>query len=169
MRGTVTVKLTTELHGRVLADLRRPHPIAYERVGFLSSRLGNRDGSNLQVFLVDYFPVPDACYMEDKGVGARIDSVAIRTAKQQVLDTDNGIFHVHLHDWMGTPGFSATDRDEIPPIVESCRSLSVNSAHGILVLSKDKANCLVWRPSATAMVPADRISVVGHPLRFLEK
>lgn len=165
----VTVKVMAELHERVLADLRRPHAIAYERVGFLSAKVGNRNGENLLVFLVDYFPVPDECYIKDVEVGARIDSVAIRMAMQHVLDTGNGIFHVHLHDWTGEPGFSPTDLREIPPIIDSCRKLLVTTAHGIFVLSADKADCLVWTPSVAEPILANRISAVGHPLRFLEK
>jgi len=168
MRDTVTVKITADLHARAVADLRRRHAFAYERVGFFLAKIGNRGGKHLQVFLTDYIPVPDECYLEDSGVGARIDSAAIRMAMQRVLDTGNGVFHVHLHDWNGKPGFSWTDRCEIPPIVESCRRLAVTAAHGMLVLSNDKADCLVWKPSNSEPVVPDRISVVGHPLRFLE-
>ncbi|HQU93804.1 MAG TPA: hypothetical protein PLK77_16025 [Pyrinomonadaceae bacterium] len=165
----VTVKLLASLRDHVISDLIRPHPFAYERIGFISAIVGNRTGKNPQVFLADYLPVPDDRYIEDSKVGARIDSAAIRMAMQYVLDNPGkGVFHVHLHDWNGQPGFSATDRREIPPIVESCRNVAANEAHGMLVFSRDKADCTVWWPGSLP-VPANRISVIGHPLRFLEK
>src|SRR5689334_4714517 len=100
MTGSVNVKMMADVRDQVLADLRRPHPFASERVGFLSSVGGNRDGANRLVFLVKYLPVPDRCYIEDPDVGARIDSTAIHSAMQHVLDNPGtGIFHVHLHDW----------------------------------------------------------------------
>lgn len=165
----IKVKLAAGLYERVLTDLRRPHKTAAERVGFLGSTIGNRGGEGLLVFLTEYVPIPDEYYIEDPSVGARINSAAILMAMQRVLDTGQGIFHVHLHDCLGVPRYSWTDRQEIPPIIESCRNVGMTVAHGILLLSSNKANCMVWPPSGDGFVNADRVSVVGHPLRFLEK
>jgi len=161
-------RIRKSLYDRVLDDLRRPHPFALERVGFLTAKLGNRRGSDLIVFLADYIAVPDNQYINDRSVGARMNSDAIRAAMQHILNTQDGLFHVHLHDWSGIPELGYTDRMEIPPIVNSFCNVGPSSAHGIVLLSSDKAMALAWPPSSDEPVPADRITVVGYPLMFLE-
>ena len=55
------------------------------------------------VVMTRYVPVPDDQYVVDDTVGARINGDAIRAAMQGVLDTGDGVFHTHLHEWPGTP------------------------------------------------------------------
>lgn len=161
---TVHVKLTRDLYKRVYDDLVRPHEFAFERVDFLSARLGNLAGSHLLVLLTDYHPVLDDEYIPDPSCGARINSVAIRTAMQRVLDSRSGAFHVHMHAHRGRPGFSKLDGDEIPRVVAGLRNAGPGLAHGMLLFSDNHGVANVWVPGSLEPIKASRISVVGYPL-----
>ena len=86
----ITIHLPRGLYQGVLADLRRPHAHAAERIGFLYGRLA--PGGPL-VVMTRYLPVLDDQYVVDDTVGARINGDAIRAAMQGVLDTGDGVFH----------------------------------------------------------------------------
>jgi hypothetical protein len=161
------VRIPAALYAAALADLKRPHAFAAERVGFMSAKVGNRSGEPLLVLATGYEPVDDGHYVEDEYVGARINADAIRANMQRILDTGEGSFHVHLHPHRGAPRLSRTDRREIPRLVESFRPVGPDAAHGIIVLSEDRALGVVLRPGEPEPVEAEEIAVVGWPLRFL--
>lgn len=162
------LRLTAKVLDAVLDDLRRPHPFALERVGFLFTKLGNRGTSNPLTFPVDYWPVPDADYVDDDRAGALIGATAIRAVMQKLLDHRTaalGAIHVHFHDHAGPTDLSWTDARELPPLVESFRSVGPLGAHGILILSRDHGLARIWLPGEEQPVDAQRITVVGTPLR----
>ncbi|NBS71811.1 hypothetical protein EBT31_23280, partial [bacterium] len=103
----------------VRSDLVRGHPFAYERVGFLTVRQSKgRDGEAI-CLATGYMAIPDEQYVRDRFSGARIGSLAIRSALQLSLDEGMGLFHVHIHDHAGVPGFSMTDIAETSRLVSS--------------------------------------------------
>jgi hypothetical protein len=163
---TVQVRLLKALLDQMRSDLARPHPFAFERVGFVRARLGNRDGDPLLVLLTEYVPVPDADYIPDKTCGARINGVAIRRAMQQVLTDGQGTFHVHMHHRPGKPALSRTDVADLPRIVSSFHAVGAQAAHGILLLSPDQCRAWVQVPNQNALTEAARISIIGFPLEF---
>lgn len=165
----VTLRISRGLYEHVLNDLRRPHAFAAERIGFLSTKLGRVSESELLVFMTEYQPVEDDLYIEDFSVGARINSEAIRRGMQTVVETGRGLYHVHLHDWSGVPSPSYTDRQEIPPLVKSFHNVSREGVpHGLIIFSKDKAVAFTSIAKQSELAVASRISVVGHPLTFLD-
>ena len=164
----VRVRIPRALYGRAKKDLARRHEFAYERVGFLSAKLGNATFDEPLVLFTDYYPVPDDHYIDDPRSGARINSDAIRDAMQRVLDTGDGLFHVHCHEHRGKPGFSSMDLDETPRIVSSLKVAGPRQAHGMLLLSNDYCIAHVWLPQSTEPLVADRVSVVGYPLEILD-
>jgi len=164
----VGVRLTRGLYERAVADLRRPHPYAFERVGFFSARMGNASHGHRLVLLTDYHAVPDDQYVKDPKCGARINSDSIRAAMQRVLDTGAGAFHVHVHEHPGTPRFSPMDAEETPRVVTGLRVVGPFQPHGMLLFSEDRAAALVWLPGVPEPLKANKIAVVGFPLTFLE-
>lgn len=162
----VRVRIPTELYIRVREELARRHEFAYERVGFLSAKLGNSTGYEPLVLITKYYPVPDNQYIEDPHSGARINSDAIRDAMQRVLDTGQGEFHVHCHAHRGRPGFSSMDLEETPRIVSSLQVAGPTQAHGMVLLSNDHCVAYVWMPGTDQPVVANRVSVVGYPLEI---
>lgn len=164
----LVIKIPRELYAGALEDLRRPHRFAYERVGFLSAKLGNRAGENPLVLMIGYHAVPDGQYVDDPGSGARIDSAAIRGAMQRVLDSGDGAFHVHLHEHRGRPGFGMMDREEIPRVVSGLRVAGPAAPHGMLLFSSDHCTGWAWLPGSGRPVTAHRITVVGCPLALFD-
>jgi hypothetical protein len=155
----VTIHLPRGLYHEVLADLRRPHAHAAERIGFLYGRLV--PGDVPLVVMTRYGHVPDAQYVVDDTVGARINGDAIRAALQGVLDTGDGVFHTHLHEWPGTPSFSRTDNEELPKLIPAFRAVGPSQATGLFLLSPNSAIAEVWLPGARGPERTDRILIVG--------
>lgn len=165
---TLKFKLLKGLHDRVKVDLARPHEFAYERVGFISAKLGNRETDELLLLATNYYPVADENYIDDPGSGARINSTAIREAMQLVLDTGEGLFHVHWHAHRGKPGFSSMDSKETPRIVSGLRVVGPHNAHGMILLSNDHCIAHAWSPGSSEPVVADRVIIVGYPIEIFE-
>jgi hypothetical protein len=156
----ITIRLPRALYEEVLVDLRRPHAHAAERVGFLYGRL--IPGEVAQVVMTRYVPVPDEQYVVDDTVGARINGDAIRAAMQGVLDTSEGVFHTHLHEWPGTPVFSRTDNKDLPRLIPAFRAVGPTQATGLFLLSPDSAIADVWLPGAQGPEWTSRISIVAQ-------
>lgn len=164
--GPVRVRLSRTLVEAMKADLRRPHAFAAERVGFLSVATGRSDGGELLVLGLEYQPVNEDDYIEDATVGVKIGVGAIRAAVDRVRISRRGLFHVHLHEHRGVPGFSSTDRREQPRLVESFRHVEGRVPHGMLVLSEDSATAWVWLPGERSPVRPISITIVGYPMTF---
>lgn len=152
----ITIRLPRHLLKEVMADLRRPHAHASERIGFLYGRL-----THSIIIMTRYVPVPDEQYVVDFTVGARINGDAIRAAMQGVLDYGDGVFHTHLHEWPGKPSFSLTDDDELPNLIPAFRAVGPTQATGLFLLSPDSAIADVWFPDAPGPERASRISISG--------
>lgn len=161
----ITIRLTRKLYEELLNDLRRPHAHAAERVGFLYGRLAV--APNPLILMTRYSSVADERYVYDLDVGARIDGDAIRAAMQGVVDTGDGLFHTHLHEWPGRPGFSVVDNRELPKLIPAFQAISRGQATGLFLLSPDSAIADVWLPGTQGPQHAGRIAVVGYPLQFL--
>lgn len=160
------LRILRALYERINEDLARSHEVAFERVGFVSAKLGNRHSGEPVVLFANHYPVADQNYIDDPSAGARINSDAIREAMQVVLDTGMGLFHVHCHAHRGRPGFSSMDLDETPDVVSSLRVANPNEAHGMLLLSNDECIAHVWMPGSNEPVFDNRITIVGYPLRI---
>jgi len=112
---TMLFRAGAELFAAVRQDLHRPHPFAAERVGFLACRAARLAGNGLIILATTYEPVADEDYLEDHTVGAMMGPAAIRKAMQRAYNSalgDISIFHVHMHECSGHPGFSRTDLTE---------------------------------------------------------
>jgi hypothetical protein len=162
------IRLLNSLYECALADLQRPHPFASERVGFLFARMGTAGDATHLIFLLEYVPVPDDQYLPttDLEIGAEISSVAIRDTMQRVMSTGEGVFHAHLHEHLGLPRFSRIDMKDLPLLVRSFQHASPASAHGGILFSKDDCMSAVWLPGQSDPLTAEKITVVGYPLRF---
>lgn len=149
------------------ADLRRPHNFAAERVGFLLVATGTGELGELIILGLEYLPVADDNYVEDYSVGVRIGGTAIRDAMERIRTAGRGLFHVHLHEHDGMPGFSSTDRREQPRLVEAFRRVGRRLPHGMLVLSNDRANAWVWLADASDPVTPEQLTLVGYPMTLI--
>jgi len=150
----------------MLEDLRRPHPFAAERVGFLYTRSTKLDDSTVLVIATEYVPVADVDYIKDHSVGAKIGSTAIRVAMQRMFEAKGGCFHVHLHDHRGKPSPSYTDQQSLPGVVESLGNISAGQAVGLLILGEDNFYCQVRVSDHTRLSSPMQVTGVGFPMKF---
>jgi len=162
----IIFRIPEQLHLEMLGDLHRPHSHAWERVGFLFTKSKWLDDKTLLIIATSYQAVEDEDYIEDRTVGAKIGSTAIRSAMEFMRSGASGCFHVHLHDHDGKPSPSSTDRKGLPGVVGSLSNISSGQATGILILSKDDFYSAVQLPNVKDLKPADLISVVGFPMKF---
>jgi hypothetical protein len=160
------MRLSRALHRLIIEDLLRPHPFAYERVGFVFGRL-NTVGNASIIYLDRYKGVSDERYIESKEYGALIDDIAILDAMQEVRSrrgNGEGGFHVHVHEHKGRPGFSLPDQRSLPNLVPGIGRMDPTGASGLLLLSNDNGIAHVWMPGSTECALTDRIVVAGAPL-----
>lgn len=162
----IKIKIPKKVYQLMLNDLKKPHPFAYERVGFLYTKSKLLVNNTLLVLGVDYIPADDHDYIKDKSVGAKVNSTAIRKAMQGILDRKGGGFHVHLHEHSGVPSPSSTDKKGLKGIVESFSNISGKQANGILILSEDSFYASVKFGKEKYFVEPESILIVGSPMLF---
>ncbi|MDE0146288.1 MAG: hypothetical protein OXL95_10505 [Nitrospira sp.] len=136
-------KITRALLASIRRDLDRPHPFAYERVGFISAGLATA-GDNLLILARNYRPLMDHEYLPNISVGAMMGPDAIRSALQWALETGGAMFHVHTHGGFGVPSFSTIDICENAKFVLDFFKVASYAAHGAIVLSNDAVSGQVW-------------------------
>jgi hypothetical protein len=160
-------KLTKRLLDKAYVRLQRPHPFAFERVGFLMCRPGLLDDGGVVILAHDLQDVADEDYLDDPGVGAMMGPNAIRKALQTSYNHQASMFHVHLHLHRGKPHFSGVDETETAKFVPDFWNVQPGLPHGAIVLSNDSACGKCWIPGLEASVEISQFSVVGIPTRNL--
>jgi hypothetical protein len=151
----------------MLADLRRPHPFAFERIGFLCCRQADAPCGHLLIGY-RYVAIEDDRYIRDKSVGARFDAAAIRTGMQLALTEDASIFHVHMHEHAGMPRMSRVDACEMQQLMPCFVNVCPKRLHGALVVSADRAYARVWGTAlGMSGIDVSRITSVGDGVKVL--
>jgi hypothetical protein len=164
---TVIFRARDDLLADVRRDLQRPHPFAAERVGFLLCRAGGLAGGGVVVLAADYRAVEDDDYVDDRRVGAMMGPGAIRKAMQRAYNggaQDVSLFHIHMHEHRGVPGFSRVDLTEAVKFVPDFFNAVPAMPHGAIVLSLDRAAGLCWPKRGAGPEPIGRFASVGAPL-----
>jgi len=160
----VLFRITSRLVDEIRLDLRRPHPFAFERVGFVYCRFGKSGMNDLLLLAFDYKPVAEEHYVDDPSFGAVIDTNAFREVMQHLHDQEKGAFHVHMHDHRGVPQPSTPDFRETAKFVPDFFHARRNLPHGALILSTDKLSGRVWMGERKQPIPITDIKVIGAPL-----
>jgi hypothetical protein len=160
----IRFRITNALLTAIRADLRRPHPHAHERVGFIAAGLAAAH-DELIILAREYRPVRDDEYLPDPRVGAMMSAEAIRRARQWAMDDRAAIFHVHTHGGHGIPGFSGVDIRENAKFVPNFVSVAPHCVHGAIVLSDTAAFGQVWLDRTAPQPFVNGFSEVGMPLR----
>jgi hypothetical protein len=150
------------IYQQIRSDLRRSHPFAFERVGYVFVK---QSGGEILV-VTGYESVPDEFYIEDKTVGARIDHRGIALAMKRADKNKEGILHTHIHAKRGIPKFSRDDEVDHPNFLRSFRNATPTMPHGFLLLSADKMMARVWFPQNKSYLDIRRYTIVGLPLDF---
>ena len=166
---SISLRIPNPLYDQIRADLERPHPFAAERVGFLFVRTGATGPGRLLLLGHAYHALVDERYIDDPEAGARIDSGAIREAMQRTLDGHGGVFHVHMHDHNGKPGYSRMDMAEQPKLIVSFQAVNPSLPHGTLILSRNNGIASAWLPGTNQPTSIKKISTAGAPMRIWEE
>ena len=145
----------------------RLHRFASERVGFLACRPGALGHDEVVILAQSFHPIADDDYVESDSVGAMMGSAAIRKALQISYSDRMSMFHVHIHEHVGQPGFSPVDLRESAVFVPDFWHVCPSHPHGALVLSKDSARGLCWYPGIRHPLPIGEIVVVGAPMEVI--
>ena len=163
-QNVIRLRLPGRLYQRILADLKRPHAFAYERVGFTFAQSTLLANQSWLINFTEYEPVEDQHYIEDDTVGARIGGTVIRNAMQTVMNKNCSGFHVHLHNHKGQPWPSGDDKEGLPGIIESLANGNPNQPHGVLILSKDSFYAWVKIKGEIQFVVPEIITVTQYPM-----
>jgi len=156
----IQLRTPQSIHQEMRSDLRRPHPFAFERVGYVFTK-----PAGVSVLVVTgYESIPDQFYIKDSSVGARIDHRAIALAMKRADKNKEGILHSHIHNKSGLPIFSRDDRADHPNFLRSFRNASPGMTHGFLLLSADKMMARVWPPQHESPIDIFRYTIVNLPL-----
>jgi hypothetical protein len=161
----IIFKLTKDLLQEVHASLRRPHPFAFERVGFLLCRVGAIEPAGAVILAHRLHAVADEDYVDEPAVGAMMGPDAIRKALQIAYSEEASMFHVHLHLHSGRPRFSQVDETESAKFVPDFWNVQPNMPHGALVFSSDSAFGRCWIPGQKKSVEVSDFKEVGVPMR----
>jgi len=163
----IRLRMLTTLVDAIRADLRRPHPFAYERIGFLCCKQSSVPSGYL-LLGYRYVPIEDDRYLRDKSVGASFDATAIRTGMQLALTEEASVFHVHVHKHAGVPRMSRVDTREMQQLMPCFVNVCPERLHGALVMSVDRAYARVWGTALeTSGADVSRITSVGDHIKVL--
>jgi hypothetical protein len=157
-------RTTSALLDLAREDLRRPHPVALERVGFLACRVAQCYPNGCLVLASRYYPVHDEHYVPSSVCAAVIDSNAIREALQRAYSSSISVFHVHMHDHCGVPFWSRIDAREMTRLMPDFLKVRPELPHGVVVLSRDSLWGYAWHGKPPRGREFTSAQVVGSPL-----
>lgn len=163
----VIFRAKNELFAHVRSDLKRRHAFAAERVGFLACQATRIDGG-LLILAASYDPVSDDDYLNDPRAAAMMGPSAIRKAMQKAYNggaQNVSIFHIHMHEHRGLPGFSSIDLAESRKFVPDFFNVAPLMPHGAIVLSYDKAAGACWLAQDHEPVAIKHFEMVGAPMK----
>ena len=165
----INVKMSRKLLLQIREDLARPHPFAFERVGFLACKVAETKPRGVIVFPYRYLEVEDKDYLNDVSVGAMMGPAAIRKALQFAYKNQVAMFHAHIHDHYGPPWFSDIDVRETNNFVPDFWHVRPTFPHGALVLSRDSLSGLCWMPGRKKPFRISGFNIVGFPMTFIRE
>lgn len=160
----IHLKIPRAIHDAMFSDLTRPHPFAYERVGFLLVKKGTISPDSFLLLAAEYQAIPDSFYIKDLNVGAKINSTAIRSAMELAMICRYGIIHTHLHHDEYSSLFSRTDESEFKKLIPSFHNIGGSSVHGAIVFSGNRYTGAILPKKHDKPVELSRITIVGYPI-----
>jgi hypothetical protein len=158
----LVVRIRRAFFDGLLADLRRPHPFAFERAGFLFAKRSDVSPSEAILFPVEYRAINDDDYVPDDTVGVTFNTASIRGALQRARSSREACLQVHVHEHRGVPHFSGVDVRTIDDLSRALRVVAPGQAHGGLVLSQDFISGRIWTPDGSKLART-RVTIVGFP------
>lgn len=133
------IKFRDGLLNEVTNDLSRPHPFAFERVGYLLGE--NRNGI---LILNEWISFDDSHYEENEDVGARVGADGMTLLIKKAFSEKKLFFHTHLHDFQDIPSFSGVDMRSLMEVTPSLFDFSGTGPHGALLIGRKSSRIIWW-------------------------
>jgi hypothetical protein len=149
------INLSKQTMKKLRGDLARPHPYAFERVGFVFIKPNSKNS----IDIIDYLSIPDDFYIDNPNVGAEVDHRAIVMAMKRADQNNEGVLQVHEHAGKGLPKFSTVDIDSHPVYLRSFRNANPRAIHGFLLLSEDSMVARIWKPGSSISLDVTKYMV----------
>ncbi len=165
----INFKITDTLLKEIMQDLARPHAFAFERVGFLTCRVGKIADDGWVMLGSIYYPVEDNHYVPNDGVGAEINSDAIRKMLEIAYNESVSIVHIHKHAHRGTPELGRVDKREMAQLIPNFWNVRPKLPHAAIVVSEDSMCGFAWEPASKQRFSIGDFTVVGAPLKFIRE
>ncbi len=161
-------KISASLLKEAMDDFKRAHPFAGERVGFFVCRFGMSGSRELLILAHRYLSAADEHYLESTECGALLGPEGFHVPFNFAFVNAVGVFHVHLHDHIGTPRFSLVDKREMSRYVPDFFNARPRVPHGAVVLSRNSISGKVWTDRRSKGQSIDRFTLVGTPVKRLK-
>jgi len=168
-RPEYIIRIPASIYKQAIDDLKRPHPFAFERVGFFSTSVSRTHKGRCIATITQYHSLEDNQYINDQNAGAVISSESIRQCMQRILKTKKGCFHVHLHNHSGKPSPSFTDLSSLPSVARSFFNTNPDLCSGYIILSKNSFYVSILNAKPSISIEPERITVIGYPMSFAFK
>lgn len=133
------IKFRDGLLNEVTNDLSRPHPFAFERVGYLLGEI--RDGI---LILNEWISFDDSLYEENEDVGARVGANGMTLLMKKAFSEKKLFFHTHLHDFQDIPSFSGVDMRSLMEVTPSLFDFSGTGPHGAFLIGRESSKLIWW-------------------------
>ena len=156
-------RIMDTLVDRVRVDLRRHHPFAAERVGFILCKVA-KSSDGWTILGYDYLGIADDAYIDDPHFGATISSAGFLPALQATLTNPISICHVHLHDHKGPTRFSGPDERESARFMPDFLKIRPTMPHSAVVIGKDHLWGKCWTDRRRPGEIISEFQIVGAPL-----
>ncbi|MFG1520357.1 hypothetical protein [Halobacteriovorax sp. ZH1_bin.1] len=132
-------KFREGLFEEVIESLKRPHPFAFERVGYFLGEI--KEG----VLLLDeWMEFEDFLYEENEEVGARIGGEGMTMLMEKAFSSKKSFFHTHLHDFQDEPYFSSVDMRSLLEVTPSLFDFTETCPHGAILIGRKKSRLVWW-------------------------
>lgn len=128
-----------ELLNEAAKDLSRPHPFAFERVGYLLGEIKDEI-----LILNEWMSFEDFYYEENEEVGARIGFEGMTLLIKKVFNSKKHFFHTHLHEFQAIPSFSGVDMRSLLEVTPSLFDFSGTGPHGAFLIGRESSKLIFW-------------------------
>jgi hypothetical protein len=158
-----TFRIVDSLLARIRGDLRRAHPFAAERVGFVLCRVATGT-EGWTILAYDHLSIADDSYIDDPRFGAVISSAGFLPPLQAAYEHPICICHAHLHDHPGRTRFSGPDEVESARFMLDFLKVRPDLPHCAVVIGEDHLWGKYWIDPKIRGRVISEFHVVGAPL-----
>ena len=133
------ISFSRTLFDEAVNDLKRIHPFAFERIGYLTGKLENQN-----LVLNGWLSIKDDYYEESNEVGARVGRDGMIFIMKRAFQSKKIFFHTHLHAFQRSPVFSFIDELSLLEVTHSLTNLTGQCFHGGIVIGQSLSRIKFW-------------------------